>query len=233
MEGSHQKGSNWYRCQYVTRRGSAAADAAGHPRVLGIKEDKVLDAVLDFLAERIFGPSRLRLLRAELATAETDSWSEHDAELERLQRERSDVDRSLQRQVLRLEEHDDSNHPVVALATRRIEELSARAASIVEAITALQTKRPNGSSPDEIAAMLDAIPDMRDALATADETELAEIFDAFDVKATYDKLNARLELAATVTPELVTDQEKSDRPEGRSLNSVIAGAGFEPATFGL
>ena len=81
--------------------------------------------------------------------------------------------------------------------------------------------------------MLDAIPDMRDALRTADETELAEIFDAFDVAATYDKPNARLELSATVTTELVTDQEKSDRPEGRSRDSVIAGAGFEPATFGL
>jgi hypothetical protein len=40
--------------------------------------------------------------------------------------------------------------------------------------------------------MLDAIPGMRDALATADATELAEIF---DVTATYDKPNARLELA--------------------------------------
>ncbi len=92
--------------------------------------DDVHHADLDFLAERIFGPGRLRLLRAERATAETDWWREHDAELERLQRERSDVDRSLQRQVPRLEEHDDPNHPVIALATRRIEELSARAASI-------------------------------------------------------------------------------------------------------
>jgi site-specific DNA recombinase len=233
MEGSHQKGSNWYRCQFARRRGGAAAIAAGHPQVLGIKEDKVLDAVLDFLAERIFGPDRMRLLRAELATAETDSWREHDAELQRLRRERIDVDRSLQRQALRLEEHDDPNHPVIALATRRIEELSARAASIAEAITALEAKRPTAASPDEIAAMLDAIPDMRESLATDDETELAEIFDAFDVTATYDKPNARLELAATVTPELVTTQEKSDRPGGRSRNSVIAGAGFEPATFGL
>ncbi len=65
--------------------------------------------------------------------------------------------------------------------------------------------------------MLDAIPEMRHALATADETELAEIFDAFDVKATYDKPNARLELAATVTSELVTDQEKTTAPEGGRL----------------
>src|SRR4051794_1284816 len=61
MEGSRQKGSNWYRCRFVTLRGPAAADAAGHPRVLGIKEEVVLEAVFDFLARRIFGPERIQL----------------------------------------------------------------------------------------------------------------------------------------------------------------------------
>ena len=79
--------------------------------------------------------------------------------------------------------------------------------------------------------MLDAIPDMRDALATADGHELADIFEAFDVTVTYDKPNARLELAATITPELVAT--KTTAPEGRSRDFGIAGAGFEPATFGL
>jgi hypothetical protein len=72
MEGSHQKGSNWYRCRFVTLRGPAAADASGHPRVLGIKEDIVLDAAFDFLGRRIFGLNRLWLLREELARS-TDS----------------------------------------------------------------------------------------------------------------------------------------------------------------
>ena len=79
MEGCNQRGNNWYRCQYVTRRGVVAADLAGHPRVLGIKEEKVLDAVNDFLAERLFGPDRLRLLRHELAGADRAEWKQHDA----------------------------------------------------------------------------------------------------------------------------------------------------------
>lgn len=54
--------------------------------------------------------------------------------------------------------------------------------------------------------MLDAIPDMRDALNEADENELIELFDAFDVCATYGKSTRRLELAASVTPELVASQ---------------------------
>lgn len=235
MEGSHQKGSNWYRCQYVTRRGSIAADVADHPRVLGIKEANVLDPVLSFLARRIFGPDRLRLLHAELADATSATWREQDAELERLTSELRDIDRSLHRQTLRLEEHEDSDHPVVALAIQRIEELSTRKRAITEATDALKIERPAGHHPDEILAMLDAVPDLRPALHNATEQELANMLAAFDVTISYDKPNRRLTLTATIGPGLLPPPENdSDRPEtGRSLMFGIAGAGFEPATFGL
>jgi hypothetical protein len=57
---------------------------------------------------------------------------------------------------------------------------------------------------------------------------LIEVFDALDVCATYNKPTRRLQLAATVTPELVANYEKNDRPRGRSLNCDIAGAGLIP-----
>jgi hypothetical protein len=69
-----------------------------------------------------------------------------------------------------------------------------------------------GAHPEEVVAMLDAIPDMRDQLTHPERTELAEIF-VFAVTATYDKLNRRVELAATVTSELVA-QHKRERPPG-------------------
>jgi hypothetical protein len=40
MEGSHQRGTNWYRCQYVYRRGPAATALADHPKVHGVKEER-------------------------------------------------------------------------------------------------------------------------------------------------------------------------------------------------
>jgi hypothetical protein len=80
---------------------------------------------------------------------------------------------------------------------------------------------------------LAAVPDLRPSLRAAEPDELADLFRAFDVKVTFDKANRRLTLAATITPELVPQNEKPRRPEGRSGNSLIAGAGFEPATFGL
>jgi site-specific DNA recombinase len=233
MEGSHQKGKNWYRCQYVSRRGNVAADLAGHPRVFGIKEETVLDAVSEFLAERLFGPERLLLLRKELALADSVEWKQHDAQTDRLAGELRDVDRSLHRQTLRLEEHEDPNHPVVALATKRIEELSARRHAITDAIEQLKAARPAGGHPDEILALLDAVPDLRPTLRGGDPEKLAALFSDFDVTASYDKQAQRLELSAVVTAELVTDAEKKRPPEGRSRDFGIAGAGFEPATFGL
>ena len=195
-----------------------------------------LEHALDFLSRRIFGPDRLKLLRSELSRAEAATWREHDDERDRLQRELADIDRSLYRQTLRLEEHDDPAHPIVALAGRRIEELSARRESITQAISALETERPASARPEEIEAMLDAVPDLRPALATYSETELADLLNDFDVTATYDKAECRrLKLGATLTPELVAAQETKRPPGGRprSRISSIAGAGFEPATFGL
>ncbi|MDX6718236.1 MAG: site-specific recombinase [Solirubrobacteraceae bacterium] len=81
--------------------------------------------------------------------------------------------------------------------------------------------------------MLDAIPDLRSTLHAAAPDELADLFDAFDVTAIYDKPNQTPELRATVTPELVPEDEKPRPSNTRSGISSIAGAGFEPATFGL
>lgn len=51
--------------------------------------------------------------------------------------------------------------------------------------------------------MLDSIPDLRPALANADPAELADICDAFQITAVYDKANRTVELSATITPELL------------------------------
>jgi site-specific DNA recombinase len=234
MEGSHQKGANWYRCQYVSRRGEAAAEIAGHPRVLGIKEVVVLDALREFMAERLFGPERLGLLREELAAAATDGdWQERDSRLADLRAEDKQVQQALYRQSLRLEEHEDPEHPIVKLATQRIEELSGQADAIAAEIAGLDATRPEEPRPEEIEALLAEVPDLREALAQADGEELIELLDAFDVAVSYDKPSRTLELSALLANDFVSSPDAKRPPGGRSQNSSIAGAGFEPATFGL
>ena len=233
MEGSHQKGSNWYRCQFVYRRGIAAADAAGHPRVLGIREEVVLEQLFDFLGRRLFGPDRLRLLRRELATSLADGDYGSAAELAGVDRQLAELDQAVRRQALRLEEHDDPDHPVVAAAKARIEDLAAQRAALDEQRCRFESRRHSAPEPQEIEALLASLPDLRPALARYGPAELADLFDAFDVTVTYDKPSHSLELAATITADLVPAPERLQPPRRRSQNSDIAGAGFEPATSGL
>lgn len=224
MEGSHQKGSNWYRCQYARRRGEAAADLTGHPRVLGIKEDVVLDAVRGFMSERLFGPERLDLLRGELAEAANDgAWQERDSRLADLRAEEKQVQQALYRQSLRLEEHEDPEHPVVKLATQRIEELSKQAEATTTTIAELETAQPEEPRPEEIEAILVDIPDLREALAQADGEELIELLDAFDVAVSYNKPGGTLELSALLANDFVSSPTAKRPPTGRSQKSSIAG----------
>jgi site-specific DNA recombinase len=218
MEGSHQKGANWYRCQYVYRRGIAAADAAGHPRVLGIREEIVLEPLFDFLGRRLFGPDRLRLLHDELAASLVESDDGHTEQLATVARHLAEIDQAIRRQTLRLEEHDDPDHPVVAAAKIRIEELAGQRIALDEERRRLASWQNDGPKPHEIEALLASIPDLRPALRRYEPADLAELFDAFDVTVIYDKPSHALELAATVTADLVPAPERCDRlPGGRRL----------------
>src|SRR5919198_6571016 len=108
-------------------------------------------------------------------------------ELDRLAHEEEQIDRALYRQALRLEEHDDPSHPVVALAKQRIEELSGRRHAIDERTRQLRAAQPAGPTAGEIEALLDAVPDLRPVMEQAPPGELTELFAAFDLTATYDK----------------------------------------------
>jgi hypothetical protein len=81
--------------------------------------------------------------------------------------------------------------------------------------------------------MLEAVPDLRSALASADPEKQADIFERFDVMAVYDKPNRRLQLAATIAAELAPTPETAPPPRGRWGKSSIAGAGFEPSPLTL
>lgn len=236
MSGSHQKGKHWYRCQYVQNRGHAAADVSGHPRTVGIKEEVIMYGVRGMMS-RLFGPDRLDLVRDELLDkASEGAWQERDSRLAELHAETREIEQALYRQALRLEEHDDPAHPVVKLATRRIEELSTKDKAITAEIAVLEAQEPDGPRRDEIEAILSSLPDLREVWDEAEPGSLMEVFDAYDLAVTYDKPAGTLDLSVVLDgdPPGTPASAVAVRPnEDRSHISFIAGAGFEPATFGL
>jgi hypothetical protein len=232
MSGSHQKGKHWYRCLYAQRRGLAAADVSGHPRALGIKEEIIMYGVREMVS-RLLGADRLDLVRDELLDkASEGAWQERDSRLARLHAEARETERALYRQALRLEEHDDPEHPVVKLATKRIEELGGKETSITAEIAMLEAQEPDGPRRDEIEAILSSLPDLREVWDDAEPESMMEVFDAYDLAVTYDKPAGTLDLSVVLDgdPPGTPEPNAVRPPEGRSYHSSIAGAGSEPAT---
>ena len=74
--------------------------------------------------------------------------------------------------------------------------------------------------------MLQAIPDMRPTLQSADATELAEICDAFRITVTYDKPNRRLTNLSNHLPELLPKDMNPTYTEGAVGVFVYSGGGI-------
>jgi hypothetical protein len=78
--------------------------------------------------------------------------------------------------------------------------------------------------------MLQRIPDLRPALANADPAELADICDAFQVTAAYDKAHKTVELSATITPELHPKDKTPTGTDDKVGVFVYSGDGIETPT---
>jgi hypothetical protein len=89
---------------------------------------------------------------------------------------------------------------------------------------------------EELSQQLARIPDLAKALREASPEVQRQVFEAFELQILYDKAGRRIEIPATVSEAVVNAFEnKKALPKEGSLVVVrdIAGAGFEPAIFGL
>ena len=89
---------------------------------------------------------------------------------------------------------------------------------------------------EELSAQLARLADLGQALRDAPPAIKRQVFESFELRIAYDKVERRVELTATVS-EAVADafeNAKALQVEGSSvLATDIAGVGFEPTTSGL
>jgi site-specific DNA recombinase len=237
MQGSTQKGTPYMRCLWSSGRGAAGVRATGHPASLQVKEELFVEETIDFLATRVFAPEAILQLRSELEQETQPPADDPALKLDAVRAQAAELATKIERQVAVFEKHDDPEHPVVQAVERRIEQLAAEQKSVeaeIRRLEAAQQSAAAATKPDDLAAILESLPDLRPALASYSDEELAELFSVFDIEARWNHQEKTLKLSATVFPELAEALE-AERPleaAGRS-KSFIAGAGFEPATSGL
>jgi hypothetical protein len=121
------------------------------------------------------------------------------------------------------------------LVTDRIAELKADKATYEAALAEIPVQQEDAEA-DQLAQRLARIPDLGQQLRDAPREIQRQTFEAFDLKIAFDKAAGRIEVSATVTEAVANafENTKALQAEGFQVTfSDIAGAGFEPATFGL
>jgi site-specific DNA recombinase len=232
MYGRTRKEHVYMTCDYGRSYGKVAADQIeGHGQWLSIREDALLPLIERFFCERIFGPMRLDKLARQLRAHQKAAAKTADGKLKRLREEVADLDHRIGKQIDALEQGVEPQ-----LVSKRIEKLRrAKEAAEIE-LRALSPASADPAASEDPSALLARLPDLGDALRHAPKELKRQVFEAFSLQISYDKLGRRIEISATITEAIAEALENArDLPE--EVSSVaqrdIAGAGFEPATFGL
>jgi hypothetical protein len=232
MQGSVQKGSAYMRCLWASGRGSAGAKATGHPGSLQVREQLLVDEAKRFLAARVFAPEALLGLRTEIEDVSDSPRQDPAADVRDRRARIVEIDIAIDRQALGWEKYDDPNHALVLAAERRIEQLATEKRELEAELTAIEAAPPQPPVVDSIE-ILCALPDLRPALETYTDEELAELFDVFDLEVRHNHTDKTIALSAAVFPELaeLLEEKRPLEVAGRS-KPFIAGARNErvPAT---
>jgi site-specific DNA recombinase len=225
--GATMKTKVYFRCDYSRSYGNEAAEAIeGHGRWCSCREDVLLPFVLDFFESRVFGAARLDLLNQQLAKqgeqADADAHQEHS----RLRRQITDLDQAIERQIIAIEQGIEPE-----LIGKRITKLKDEKATVEAALQDLPAETVADHS--DLTAALVALPDLSQALRDAPPETQRAVFESFGLQITYDRLLGLIMVSATVTEAVAEALGTAELPVAAVAQPSIAGAGFEPATFGL
>ena len=231
MQGKARKGHHYYACSYANGYGDTAAiDTHAGQKWIYLREDAVLPVVLRFFEQRIFGPMRLDKLEKQLRATTRERARDGKLTATRLRQQVADADRRIKAQVEAIEAGVDAES-----VTARIAELKADKATYEAALAEIPVEQEDAEA-DQLAQRLARIPDLGQQLRDAPRETQRQTFEAFDLKIAFDKAAGRIEVSATVTEAVANafENTKALQAEGFQVTfSDIAGAGFEPATFGL
>ena len=231
MNGKARKGHHYYACPFSTSYGDEAAiEAHGGTKWVYVREDKLERMAINFFEQRVFGPMRIKKLEKQIRAEAKKQNRDSKLTGTRMRQQVDDIDRKIKAQVLAIEEGVEPE-----VVSERIAELKETKETLQAALAELGAERQEEENA-ELLERLESLPDLTESLRTAPPEVRRQVFEAFDLKIAFDNRNGHVEISAAVTEEVAKALSDSDGllEEGALVTlRDIAGAGFEPATFGL
>jgi len=153
-----QRRYTYYTCRPAEAHGPRARQLwPDHPKSIAVREDYLLDGILDFLARTIFHPQRHQRLADQLATVDTHSLQAAERQRAALQRTIDDLDARARRLVRALElntaldDHSDSGGGAAFAEVReRLAELQRQREATACDLAALDDQQPADTGAVEL-----------------------------------------------------------------------------------
>jgi hypothetical protein len=192
----------YYGCPHNPANPRHQAATPDHPRTVRVREDDLLAVIREFFATRIFGPDRAALLAAQLpasAAAETAQREKETATLHKRLRKIDAAENAHAREIEHLAALPPDSPAVTALRTRiitRFTELETERTQINDRLAILARTTTQHDDP----SLLDGLPLLGDALASAPSRLQAQLFQAFGLELIYNKQMHQVTIYATITP---------------------------------
>jgi len=192
----------YYICPHRRENPRHAAKNPDHPISVNVREDALVTAIREGLAERVFGPGRAALLAATYPATHAAQTARRDKETARLRKRLKAIDAFEDAHTGELEAlitSDAAPAVITALRTRHIKrftELEAERAAIDDTLTKLAVPLPDNPGDP---ALLDALPTMAGALDGAPQRLQQQLYEAFDIQALYHVKDHQVTIRATLT----------------------------------
>jgi site-specific DNA recombinase len=149
----------YYECTHDPANPRHTALRPDHPRTVSVREDVLLGEIIQFLAQRVFGPERRALLTEQLPATEADAAQQRATHRAALTKELARIDIAQRNQIMQIEglSPDPADKAAQAMRSRcsqRFTELHTERQDIETQIHAIDAT----PARDDHAELLDAIP---------------------------------------------------------------------------
>ncbi|MFI9559152.1 recombinase family protein [Nonomuraea endophytica] len=172
----------YYCCQPSINHKGREDRFPGHPKIVRVREDTLIDAVHDLFQRRIFGPQRHELLAAELPVSSDKAEQEWQSRCAALNKSITDLARKQDRLIAQIEDND-ADPEFSRRMQARFTELETQRRTKAEELALAEANPP---ARDHQVDLLHMIPMLQTRLGDLPGALQRKLFAAFHLEIRYD-----------------------------------------------
>ncbi len=194
MFGNSKRQTTWYACAP-----KKAWRPDGHPVILRVREDHLLDGLARFLSCKVFGPYRHTLLDTDQEAVSQAARHEQASKAEALRRAIADTDAKSRRLIRNLELIDDLDQDFIRDVKERRAELRAHRTGLERQLAAAEEHAHQALNP----VLLDHLPVAAVDLDGMPDATSRRLFEALRLEIRYDPATRIARCSITLTGETI------------------------------